>query len=221
MPSGIIPALAGNTCCGSAGRCSRGDHPRSRGEYQPHRTAPSLISGSSPLSRGIPAMGRSLLFTLRIIPALAGNTTGGLARSVRKQDHPRSRGEYLGVFRLSSPARGSSPLSRGILAYVKHTVVHAGIIPALAGNTRNVSGKRCGTTDHPRSRGEYRGREIVHTVTGGSSPLSRGIRVSPICLWCPGGIIPALAGNTRGSRVASTTSRDHPRSRGEYVSVGL
>ena len=218
MPSGIIPALAGNTCCGSAGRCSRGDHPRSRGEYQPHRTAPSLISGSSPLSRGIPAMGRSLLFTLRIIPALAGNTTGGLARSVRKQDHPRSRGEYLGVFRLSSPARGSSPLSRGILAYVKHTVVHAGIIPALAGNTGAVRSCTPSPADHPRSRGEYVCLLSVCGVREGSSPLSRGILVGPGSHQPHHGIIPALAGNTSAWDCSTASHWDHPRSRGEYPS---
>ena len=56
-------------------------------------------------------------------------------------------------------------------------------------------------------------------MRGGSSPLSRGIRLRGV-RWGGGlGIIPALAGNTATRRRSSPETRDHPRSRGEYGTV--
>ena len=70
--------------------------------------------------------------------------------------------------------------------------------------------------DHPRSRGEY-GRGAVRRATcGGSSPLSRGIRLEVLRRNRAAGIIPALAGNTPGSDFDQSIAGDHPRSRGEY-----
>ena len=70
--------------------------------------------------------------------------------------------------------------------------------------------------DHPRSRGEY--PEAVGRVPrrSGSSPLSRGIRRRGCSRRGSSGIIPALAGNTDAPSRAKPTTRDHPRSRGEY-----
>ena len=53
-------------------------------------------------------------------------------------------------------------------------------------------------------------------MTGGSSPLSRGIRGPGCSRYRRRGIIPALAGNTRSCGSWGMTARDHPRSRGEY-----
>ena len=74
-PRRIIPALAGNTAwsgCG-AGPCT--DHPRSRGEYNATATRTGGSEGSSPLSRGIPGLTLDVRVRIRIIPALAGNTS--------------------------------------------------------------------------------------------------------------------------------------------------
>ena len=72
-----------------------------------------------------------------------------------------------------------------------------GIIPALAGNTGSLNKTARNSWDHPRSRGEYRVRDLV--------PLP-----AP-------GIIPALAGNTPPTPNIGSRCADHPRSRGEYV----
>ena len=50
----------------------------------------------------------------------------------------------------------------------------------------------------------------------GSSPLSRGIRQCCNSVYGSTRIIPALAGNTRGSTSGRRIPMDHPRSRGEY-----
>ena len=110
----IIPALAGNTGPRASPSGGRADHPRSRGEYQGAPAHDIKCLGSSPLSRGILLHPLRKLLPLRIIPALAGNTSQDAPESILRADHPRSRGEY----RTSRPSTlsggGSSPLSRGI-----------------------------------------------------------------------------------------------------------
>ena len=112
--TGIIPALAGNTCSGyrRGWRCP--DHPRSRGEYMASRMPRVLRGGSSPLSRGIPAGVLISSSRARIIPALAGNTGPARTGCTASPDHPRSRGEYGGYAGEDASEDGSSPLSRGI-----------------------------------------------------------------------------------------------------------
>ena len=160
----------------------------------PNAAAPSM--GSSPLSRGIRIGMRIGDRSMRIIPALAGNTSSGFSRAPLKPDHPRSRGEYCQVWTGPNPGLGSSPLSRGIPCGGRHSTPTAGIIPALAGNTCSCSATSPITSDHPRSRGEYLLVVEEPEPPIGSSPLSRGI---PLQARQPGAnrrIIPALAGNT-------------------------
>ena len=139
--------------------------------------------GSSPLSRGIPGFDVKDALDQRIIPALAGNTNYFPFAAKNPEDHPRSRGEYPPVMNADMSKTGSSPLSRGILTAIDWTTVPRGIIPALAGNTRRFTLTPVNPEDHPRSRGEYDGRDLVMIAHR----------------W----IIPALAGNTR-SRSSST-----------------
>ena len=132
---GIIPALAGNTPRRPSLPGRSWDHPRSRGEYNGLAGIDSYRSGSSPLSRGIPAPGCSMRTLIRIIPALAGNTTTPPPYLFAATDHPRSRGEYDSTSPSTWMVTGSSPLSRGIRAIWTGGGVGNRIIPALAGNT--------------------------------------------------------------------------------------
>ena len=113
-PLGIIPALAGNTISLDVIRKCPRDHPRSRGEYCHLMNGINVIRGSSPLSRGIQSRGLRVDLSLRIIPALAGNTPSTPPTRTPPQDHPRSRGEYSGRSLRRTRQVGSSPLSRGI-----------------------------------------------------------------------------------------------------------
>ena len=131
------------------------DHPRSRGEYPLSGLGWWSMRGSSPLSRGILIPRAVLAHHIRIIPALAGNTSSSTAPSVTKRDHPRSRGEYLSL---------TGTFGEGV-----------GIIPALAGNTPTKARMPSIIPDHPRSRGEYVDPGVQGVDHGGSSPLSRGI----------------------------------------------
>ena len=194
--AGIIPALAGNTSCPRRpGRRDR-DHPRSRGEYARAPIASPTGQGSSPLSRGIRTCRRSPAAPQRIIPALAGNTSGAAATPRRGRDHPRSRGEYRPLRALRAACTGSSPLSRGIPDKVDWQHPTPRIIPALAGNTRDFAKYPFAKSDHPRSRGEYSRALPCGTPSAGSSPLSRGIHTALLHGHARGRIIPALAGNT-------------------------
>ena len=195
----IIPALAGNTRSPGCIRiCSR-DHPRSRGEYMLPWWKPCWTRGSSPLSRGILCFAGNGCSRGGIIPALAGNTTGYAMLPGRLRDHPRSRGEYYWHTGKNKLCIGSSPLSRGIQTAISMEASCSGIIPALAGNTHLVVVPERVAEDHPRSRGEYRCGARTMRLAAGSSPLSRGIRCGVRGDYAQRRIIPALAGNTRGS----------------------
>ena len=195
-PGGIIPALAGNTKDPMNSPSIPKDHPRSRGEYSVVPIPANREAGSSPLSRGIRAYEQYGVIPPGIIPALAGNTSTHTAPAVSSTDHPRSRGEYSSLAEPNNPARGSSPLSRGIPTFACTAPNVLGIIPALAGNTIQASRTFFHARDHPRSRGEYQRGPCGPCSPRGSSPLSRGILSCP--WWFPRGrgIIPALAGNT-------------------------
>ena len=216
VPSGIIPALAGNTLSAAPIAVAGQDHPRSRGEYAPQSGGTRGAFGSSPLSRGIHGHADLNPLRPRIIPALAGNTRACTGLPVPWRDHPRSRGEYRYFPFCTGRLYGSSPLSRGIrrLGEVSHR--HRRIIPALAGNTRSFPRGRVSSQDHPRSRGEYKVRRGGSSTGAGSSPLSRGIRLELVVAAQGRGIIPALAGNTHDRNRLPPASEDHPRSRGEY-----
>ena len=212
----IIPALAGNTGPPAITGCLWKDHPRSRGEYWAGTLMYRAPNGSSPLSRGIRFDWELSLEDVRIIPALAGNTSRSSSNPIPVSDHPRSRGEYPRKAAALPAHWGSSPLSRGIHPRPLTPGVLRGIIPALAGNTKFKELNVVTSKDHPRSRGEYFPAIVMGARIFGSSPLSRGIPRMRSMIGPRMRIIPALAGNTYSVRFGIQVAWDHPRSRGEY-----
>ena len=192
----IIPARAGFTGPTSSDMGAGGDHPRSRGVYFLTLTAPVRTAGSSPLARGLQALGGTLNEGTRIIPARAGFTVFRGAGSVLGWDHPRSRGVYLAMTMLALAPAGSSPLARGLRAPGLRGPGQRGIIPARAGFTRQDQGEDRPSQDHPRSRGVYPGQHTDALPPRGSSPLARGLRVSDAAEAVGSRIIPARAGFT-------------------------
>ena len=90
----IIPARAGFTMCGSAATAPSPDHPRSRGVYDLIQRWGQVVTGSSPLARGLPPWTRASSRAARIIPARAGFTPRSWPSRSATRDHPRSRGVY-------------------------------------------------------------------------------------------------------------------------------
>ena len=133
----------------------------------------------------------------RFIPARAGNT------------------EW--IHSSKAACTGSSPLARGTQDLRPVPLLHRRFIPARAGNTSWPSRPACGSSVHPRSRGEHSTGFSPIPVWSGSSPLARGTRREPPRGRPAPRFIPARAGNT--SRAAPRPSRSsvHPRSRGEHA----
>ena len=134
-PPRIIPARAGFTPRRGGPREARSDHPRSRGVYSSISLSTLPRTGSSPLARGLPRPVEADGAGLGIIPARAGFTSSWRRAGRRCGDHPRSRGVYSSTAPTTSPAKGSSPLARGLPVDDGLGRGHEGIIPARAGFT--------------------------------------------------------------------------------------
>ena len=91
--AGLIPAHAGKTCQRGSSRESRQAHPRSRGENRRANDARSTPRGSSPLTRGKPAVAEGMRAIGGLIPAHAGKTAATARAKEYAEAHPRSRGE--------------------------------------------------------------------------------------------------------------------------------
>ena len=154
--SGIIPAYAGNTFRAASESISlrgssphtrrtprprrltrnpRRDHPRIRGEHLPRRFRVNLIAGIIPAyAENTPSATTYPQSTTGSSPHTRGTRTGASCSRTCPRDHPRIRGEHL--------ARSAMYISV------------AGIIPAYAGNTQNVSkAKDDPTGSSPHTRG--------------------------------------------------------------------
>ena len=213
----IIPARAGFTRSYQNHLQKYWDHPRSRGVYLPVAWATSPWLGSSPLARGLRNGVRDHLHLRGIIPARAGFTSSPTATSSTLPDHPRSRGVYRGRRQRGRGRWGSSPLARGLRARHAQGVRRGGIIPARAGFTAACPQSPQSKPDHPRSRGVYDRSGPSDDAPIGSSPLARGLPQPGLRLLGLRRIIPARAGFTRRPPPSPGSSRDHPRSRGVYL----
>ena len=195
-PRWIIPARAGFTRREGAEGREGGDHPRSRGVYDPNAAIFAQSSGSSPLARGLRQDRDDAPVARRIIPARAGFTSGGTCRRCNGRDHPRSRGVYAAETAATAMTQGSSPLARGLLADDGAGGGVVRIIPARAGFTCAPPPSRRPRGDHPRSRGVYDSVSVISVGGEGSSPLARGLPAEHLRRDGPERIIPARAGFT-------------------------
>ena len=82
-----------------------------------------------------------------------------------------------------------------------------------------VGGLSVGVGSSPHTRGAPRYRPGTPGRPGGSSPHTRGARRCRSSPRYPWGIIPAYAGSTTSPPKATSRLPDHPRIRGEHVSV--
>ncbi len=111
--TGIIPALAGNTCPRWDSNPLCWDHPRACGEHSTCTCTDSADLGSSPRLRGTPGDRLGDAHLHGIIPALAGNTMRYDSVCGAIRDHPRACGEH-GTNAVSEWwTQGSSPRLRG------------------------------------------------------------------------------------------------------------
>ena len=152
--TGSSPQARGTLTARHTNASHAADHPRRRGELHHHSNIRRRLSGSSPQARGTHSRPPGDHELRRIIPAGAGNSSIGPARSGYSADHPRRRGE-LSFKRVSiSSTSGSSPQARGTPVEGSESLKEGRIIPAGAGNSWPQRNRRSPRTDHPRRRGE-------------------------------------------------------------------
>ena len=137
--------------------------------------------------------------------------------SASMRAHPRSRGENPAHLGELAGAGGSSPLTRGKHLWVASRVGGMGLIPAHAGKTIAWLIGYLIAWAHPRSRGENAQASATASAWSGSSPLTRGKRISEPTFVRDLGLIPAHAGKTCRLRGGFGTAVAHPRSRGENL----
>ena len=214
-PPGLIPAHAGKTCSSPRCRARARAHPRSRGENFSATSTMRKRLGSSPLTRGKPALRGLRPESAGLIPAHAGKTMRPRVIRSGRRAHPRSRGENGGS---SSPQRlqvGSSPLTRGKPKQLNIGAPAPRLIPAHAGKTAPGACSGLQGAAHPRSRGENRLRWCRWALVVGSSPLTRGKQPNYRDVLSREGLIPAHAGKTAAGVASFCQVGAHPRSRGE------
>ena len=151
-----------------------------------------------------------------LIPAHAGSTLRRVCAWSSSGAHPRSRGEHADLPDGRKPGRGSSPLTRGAPHPSIRNRCGWRLIPAHAGSTHKTTSPRRRKRAHPRSRGEHPVSELPHTVSPGSSPLTRGALNRGLTATNTAGLIPAHAGSTRCLSHIIERDGAHPRSRGEH-----
>ena len=118
------------------------DHPRSCGANDSLYHRLDFAHGSSPLVRG-QRRGRTLaVHGERIIPARAGPTVRFALGQTVSKDHPRSCGANSRVIVYHTNISGSSPLVRGQQNQMTDYGRTYRIIPARAGPTATVYGRR-------------------------------------------------------------------------------
>ena len=211
----LIPAHAGKTTPVARTIRGLGAHPRSRGENCAALSSMGSHGGSSPLTRGKPAVVAHTSGSVGLIPAHAGKTFARVPVGKTCAAHPRSRGENSARATSCSTMMGSSPLTRGKRRFGIRGGGAGGLIPAHAGKTCRAGTTLVWNQAHPRSRGENVGGPFAVFGVPGSSPLTRG--KPPIFRGTRpvGRLIPAHAGKTRDSRAYPALPPAHPRSRGE------
>ena len=214
---GLIPAHAGKTNASRQPLAPHPAHPRSRGENGASGSQNADAWGSSPLTRGKLLVGRFVQSAAGLIPAHAGKTLIGGGDERVHWAHPRSRGENVVAGLRYVGRMGSSPLTRGKLSPSSETTPLMGLIPAHAGKTRARLSPDWRVRAHPRSRGENLYGKLAASLTGGSSPLTRGKLARTANSSPRTGLIPAHAGKTPKPKKHCAPRRAHPRSRGENL----
>ena len=171
--------------------------------------------GSSPLTRGKRVLEVRRAGAVGLIPAHAGKTSPARRGHGTAWAHPRSRGENLAQLSPAVASQGSSPLTRGKRPPCPQALCRPGLIPAHAGKTVRYPGNAPATWAHPRSRGENSQACGRPSAAAGSSPLTRGKRLTGVPEGRAEGLIPAHAGKTTFQALLTRTTGAHPRSRGE------
>ncbi len=114
---------------------------------------------------------------------------------------------------------GSPPPARGARQWEQYSNADIRITPACAGSTGEVQERGENHKDHPRLRGEHDPVDNTYNFDMGSPPPARGAPGNTGRTTSSSRITPACAGSTPAPVLATWPRRDHPRLRGEHLSI--
>ena len=191
-----------------------GSPPHARGRRRRRRGIRFKV-GSPPHARGRQESRRYRQCRSGITPACAGKTLETVNPFRQISDHPRMRGEDVLPLPRTETIKGSPPHARGRLVERLLHLDGRGITPACAGKTNDGGFLPTMRPDHPRMRGEDSVQGTVQSLTQGSPPHARGRHAPITAAGMDFRITPACAGKTPSTGVATATTTDHPRMRGE------
>ena len=134
-------------------------------------------------------------------------------------DHPRIRGENVSVNSTAESYSGSPPHTRGKPSPPRKRKPMRRITPAYAGKTGGMIVEAAGDKDHPRIRGENPSLRIQSFSVSGSPPHTRGKLEYVSKCRKHHGITPAYAGKTFRAGFVLLVGQDHPRIRGENLTI--
>ena len=216
-PTRFIPAPAGNMYAPTVASTAKPVHPRACGEHACWSVGSWSTLGSSPRLRGTCSCSRSTTWTIRFIPAPAGNIVVRYCRRQLVPVHPRACGEHNRVRPWSMFTLGSSPRLRGTFVELDLLAFSNRFIPAPAGNMMCRFGVPDIRAVHPRACGEHWMKKHSTDGAAGSSPRLRGTWYPPAHVKHFFRFIPAPAGNIRPCLGSSRSAAVHPRACGEHA----
>ena len=135
----VIPARAGNGPPRHKARGRSSGHPRAGGERLGMPEDQQDGIGSSPRGRGTDGGETADRYTVRVIPARAGNGGRWARRPADRAGHPRAGGERPAARGGGPRQDGSSPRGRGTAGAEVPEAERPRVIPARAGNGLAVS----------------------------------------------------------------------------------
>ena len=112
----FIPTHVGHTLAALRSAVTNSVHPHTRGAYIAGGGDAGRVSGSSPHTWGILAVGKRLQRRPRFIPTHVGHTLIICAMSIEPTVHPHTRGAYFLTASTANSTPGSSPHTWGIQA---------------------------------------------------------------------------------------------------------
>ncbi len=135
----ITPACAGSRVPCGATSSRRWDRPRVRGKQPRRDSNPQPGRGSPPRARGAVLQGVPDVAGQRITPACAGSRSTRRPSCTASRDHPCVRGEQRSEWKLFHQSCGSPPRAPGAGTRREEGPVDAGITPACAGSSDEVT----------------------------------------------------------------------------------
>ena len=191
----FIPTYVGHTLSTSMITRAESVHPHIRGAYVVGRVKPSVISGSSPHTWGIPVQQLYDGWRKRFIPTYVGHTLPSLPHPSHRPVHPHIRGAYHPRVGTNRALYGSSPHTWGIQPLQIWNGQLNRFIPTYVGHTRSWS-RRSGRS------------WFIPTYVGHTRPAA------PVP--GPARFIPTYVGHTYSRGNATRRNTVHPHIRGAY-----